>query len=137
MEREPVLDRAYRDAIYEIDLPRGPVRFRIGDSPPPGLPLPLALITAYNPGMERPGEAANRAANSRLEAELGRRGLRFFHGRGRDPAGTHVEPSFAVIGMSRDDAAALAAAFGQAAIAYAGGGRIELLWCGPRRQPPA
>lgn len=137
MDDERVLDRAYQDAVYEVDLPEGSVAFRIGDAPPRGLPLPFALVTACNPGMERPGEAANRAANRRLETELVRRGFRFFHGRGRDQAATHVEPSFAVIGMSRDDALALAAAFGQAAIVYAGADRIELLWCAAPHLPSA
>jgi hypothetical protein len=131
MGPESTLEQLYRDALYEVDLPGGTVAFRIGDAPPRGLPLPLAIITAYNPGLERPGEAANREANRRLEAEMDRRGLRYLSGRGRDVAGGHVEPSFAVIGMPREDALALAAHFGQSAIVYADAGGVALLWCAP------
>lgn len=137
MEREGDLGHAYRSAVYEVDLPGGTVAFRIGGARPRGLPLPLAVITAYNPGLERPGEAANREANRRLEAELSRRGLRYLQGRGRDAAGGHVEPSFAVLGMPREDALALAAAFGQAAIVYVDAGGVELLWCAPPGEPSA
>jgi len=129
MESRQHLEQLYREAIYEVDLPAGPVAFQVGAALPPALPVPLALVTAWNPGNERPGEPANRAANRRLEAELARRGLPFFPARGRDEAGAHVEPSFAIVGILREDALALARSFGQAAIVCAVAGRAELLWC--------
>lgn len=92
------------------------------------LTLPLVVITAWNPGLERPGDSANRAANRRLQSELVRRGLPFFPARGRDEAGAHVEPSFAVVGIPREDALALARSFGQAAVVYLSAQTAELLW---------
>ncbi len=129
MSHPPSLEQLYRDAIYEVDLPGRTVVFRIGEAAPAGLPVPLALVTAFNPGTSRPCEAENQAANRRLEAEITRRGWLCFPARGRDAAATHVEPSFAIPDISPEDALALARQFGQAAIVYVHGGRVTLLWC--------
>ena len=37
---------------------------------------PAHVVTAHNPGAERPGEAENAARQARLEADLDARGLR-------------------------------------------------------------
>ncbi len=129
MDDDTPLDQLYGDAIYEVDLPAGTVALRAGADPPHGLPRALAIITAWNPGAARPGEAENRAANLRLEAEITRRGATWFPARGRDAAATHVEPSFAILDISPEDALALARQFGQAAIVYVHGGCVTLLWC--------
>ena len=44
--------------------------------------------------------------------------------------GTHVEPSFAVFDIARDDALRLAAEFRQAAIVWFDGHQVDLAWTG-------
>ncbi len=129
MFRPASLEQLYRDAIYEVDLPAGTVVFRIGEAAPAGLPIPLALVTAWNPGTTRPGEAENRAANLRLEAEITRRGWPCLPARGRDATAVHIEPSFATTGISREEALALGHMFGQAAIVFVDDDHVRLLWC--------
>ena len=130
MSRAASLEQLYRDAYYEVDLPSGTVIFRIGEAAPAGLPVPLALVTAFNPGTSRPCEEINQAANRRLETAITRHGSAWFPARGRDAAATHIEPSFAILDISREDALALARQFGQAAIVYVDSSRASLLWCG-------
>lgn len=137
MSRPASLEQLYRAADYEVDLPTGTVVFHIGDAAPAGLPVPLALVTAFNPGASRPCEEINRAANRRLEAEIAHRGSSWFPARGRDAAATHIEPSFAIPDISPEDALALARQFGQAAIVYCDEGNVDLLWCTPPAASPA
>ena len=129
MPHHDSLEHLYRDAIYEVDLPTGTVTLRIGEATPERLPGPLALVTAFNPGTSRPREETNRSANHRLEVEITRRGWRWFPARGRDAAATHVEPSFAITGIARDEALALGRQFGQAAIVFVDVEQVSLLWC--------
>lgn len=121
------LEELYREAIYEVDLPAGRVRFRVGQRLA-GIE-PFGLLTGYNPGAHRPDEAANRAANARLERLMSERGWRYFSGRGMSTDGTHVEPSFAVFGVGRGEVLALAREFEQAAIVWFDGERADLAWC--------
>ncbi|MBE0610158.1 MAG: DUF3293 domain-containing protein [Dehalococcoidia bacterium] len=129
MSHPASLEQLYRDAIYEVDLPGQTVVFRIGEAARAGLTVPLTLVTAFNPGTSRPCEEINRAANRRLQAEITRRGWPCFPARGRDATGTHVEPSFAITGISREDALALGREFSQAAIVFVDSDRVSLLWC--------
>jgi hypothetical protein len=130
MSHPASLDQLYRDAVYEVDTSGRTVVFRIGEPAPAGLPVPLALVTAFTPGTARPGEAENRAANLRLEAEITRRGWPWFPAGGRDTTGTHIEPSFAITRISREEALALGRQFGQAAIVFIDHNGVSLLWCG-------
>ncbi|MCC6958490.1 MAG: DUF3293 domain-containing protein [Dehalococcoidia bacterium] len=120
------LERAYREALYSVELPGGTVTFRIGERLPDV--EPFALITAWNPGHARPGDVENAAANARLRYRLTALSLRFVAADGRSPDGAHVEPSFAVFGISREAGLALAREFGQAAIAWFDGDAVELAW---------
>lgn len=120
------LERAYRDALYSVELPGGTVTFRIGERLPDV--APFALITAWNPGHARPGDVENAAANARLRHRLTALSLRFVAADGRSPDGAHMEPSFAVFGISREAALELAREFGQAAIVWLEGGIAELAW---------
>ena len=52
------LEQLYRQAIYEVDLPGGTVAFQVGTPADAVLTLPLVVITAWNPGLERPGDSA-------------------------------------------------------------------------------
>jgi hypothetical protein len=76
----------------------------------------IYVITAHNPGGRMASDTANALAETRLVAELERRGLTWWLAAGGDPSWTHVEPSAAVIGMDEGDAVALGAEFGQDAI---------------------
>lgn len=126
--RDADLEAAYRAALYFVELPVGRVVLRVGERVP-GLPGPFAIVTAWNPGRERPPRAVNEARNRALLAEVNRRGLVWAPAEGRSPDGSHREPSFAVFTDSLEDGLELARKFGQAAICWFDGERLELVWC--------
>lgn len=111
---------AYRRCLIELQPPgEAPVRFGIdGQTPAPPLPAhSLAVITAWNPNSVPCDESVNRRANHRLAAELKARGARYWAAVNA-PDSPFCEESFAVIGVSRDDAFAMAERQGQRAIFY-------------------
>jgi uncharacterized protein DUF3293 len=74
--------------------------------------LPLVVITAWNPGDERPGPAANAAAHQelleRLSAIAALDGqVQILRAVGRAVDGSHSEVGAAVHGLPRSDAIAL------------------------------
>lgn len=81
-----------------------------------------AFITAYNPDGMLQDDATNRRAQERLRAHLDAIGYQYLPGVGEpDPAPDGSapwppEPSFLVLGMSRDAAKRLGREFGQAAV---------------------
>jgi hypothetical protein len=77
---------------------------------------PVHVVTAHNPGAERPGHAENAARQARLEADLDARGL--WHRRTVAGAedGSHAEEGVLVAGLDDDGARALGAAWGQDAV---------------------
>ena len=77
---------------------------------------PVHVLTAWNPGAARPGEAVNRAANERLRAHLVRLGCDPVPALGADPDSPHAEESWAVVGLTDDQARAVGAAFDQVAV---------------------
>lgn len=91
-----------------------------------------AYVTAWNPRSAPTGEAANRAAQARLEAELRRAGFAPVAGTGQDPAGRWPgEPSLLVPGLGRDAALALGRHYDQHAVLWMRrGGPVELAWVG-------
>ncbi|WP_106427075.1 DUF3293 domain-containing protein [Tepidiforma thermophila] len=125
---DPELEAVYGSAVYEAELPGGRVTFRVGDCVP-GAPGPFAIVTAWNPGHERPPREVNEARNAELRSEIERRGWHWGPAEGRSPDGTHQEPSFAVWGAPLDEVLALAREFGQAAVAWFDGERARLAWC--------
>ena len=136
MDIREALDSAYREAVYEVDLTSGRLRFVIGAPLPLLAGRPFALLTAHNPGSLRPGDEANLRANEQLERRLASLGLEHVTARGVSPDGSHIEPSFAVFGIEREMALELAAEFGQAAIVWFDGATAELAWTAeapPRR----
>lgn len=135
MDNHQALERTYRDAIYEVDLSGGPCRFTIGEALPPLARRPFALLTAHNPGLARPSAEQNERANQRLEQRLVELSLEYCTARGMSPEGAHVEPSFAVFGVSREFALGLAADFEQAAIVWFDGETAQLAWTA--EAPPA
>lgn len=74
------------------------------------------VITAWNPGDDRPTRAENNAANERLRVDLVKRGLNPMRAIGADPDSDHFEESWAVVGLSDESARAIGAAYGQVAV---------------------
>jgi hypothetical protein len=123
----------YLEALFDVEAPNGTATLSVGCS---GVDLPrslrgrrLAVITAYNPGPARPGEAANRRANQRLREAIEAAGWTYWSALGRSPSGDHAEPSFAVLDISADRARDLGARFDQACIFYWDGMQGRLVWC--------
>ncbi|MHB8328198.1 MAG: DUF3293 domain-containing protein [Acidimicrobiales bacterium] len=81
-----------------------------------GLDGPIYVITAWNPGTERPGVDTNRARQKSLEADLRERQLEVWPAVGCDPDSPHREESAATSGLSELDAVALGVHYGQDAI---------------------
>jgi hypothetical protein len=104
-------------------MPPGRAHFTIRPAPP-GIagdwPLefspPVHILTAWDPGSERPGEDVNRARQGELEGELRALGLKLCPGIGRLPGSPHFEEGVAVSGLPVDDAIVLGARYGQYAI---------------------
>lgn len=127
------LARAYERTLYDVQLPDGTVTLLVRRAPlgnsGPIRDRRLAIVTAYNPGYERPDDAANRAANERLRAEIERRGWAWCEATGYSPERDHREPSFAIFDVSDDEAVEIGRQFGQAAIFAWDGRRGRIAWC--------
>jgi hypothetical protein len=74
------------------------------------------VLTAWNPGDERLSREENDAANEELRIEIMSRGLNPCRAVGADPDSEHAEESWAVCGLSDDEARDIGAAFGQVAV---------------------
>lgn len=129
----PDLVRAFERALYDVQLPGGTVTLLVRRAPlgnsGPIRGRRLAVVTAYNPGRERPGESANRAAHERLRREIERRGRVSYEALGYSPERDHEEPSFAIPDIGEDEAVELGRQFGQAAILVWDGRRCRVVWC--------
>jgi len=113
---------AYAKAVVDIDPP-GRAGFRISPRPkgevglwPPWLSAPLFVITAWNPGTDRPKDTVNRARQGSLEADLAQLGVDMWPAVGWDPDTHHREESVAVSGLSEEDAIEIGSLHGQDAI---------------------
>jgi hypothetical protein len=74
------------------------------------------VMTAYNPGTDRPSWAENEAANERMQTVLIDLGYEVWPADGFSADGTWREPGWLVWGMSVEQGAAIAADFGQFAV---------------------
>lgn len=83
---------------------------------PAGVPAPLWIITACNPGGERRVEEENARQNERLRQAVEAAGWRFWAAVGRNAEGTWQEASIAVAGAPPDAVLALAQEFDQDAV---------------------
>ena len=132
-QRDTEMVRAYERSLYDVHLPDGTVTLLVRRAPlgnrAPIADRRLAIVTACNPGRERPGEGANRGANRRLLAEIERRGWAWHPAVGYSPERDHEEPSFAVVDVPEEDVVELARQFGQAAILVWDGRRAGISWC--------
>ena len=79
-------------------------------------PQPVHLLTAWNPGRERPGEAANRERQAKLEADLVRLAPAGWPARGTLPGTGEYDEGLAVQGLTVDQARVLGARYGQDAV---------------------
>ena len=89
-----------------------------------------AFITACNPGSRPRAQAQNAAAAQALEGLVDAAGYPRYRAEGRDPEGRlPPEPGLLVLGIHRDNAAALGRLFGQNAVVFVERGRApELLF---------
>jgi len=74
------------------------------------------ILTAWDPGPDRPGERINRARQAALEADLERLALPFVSAVGVDPTSGRREEGVAVCDAAEAAMVALAAHYGQDAI---------------------
>ena len=87
------------------------------------------VITAWNPGDERPSRDENDKANGRLHQLLVDRGLDPVRAVGADPDSDHLEESWAVVGLDDHEARAIGASFGQVAVFRISDGMQTVLAC--------
>lgn len=89
----------------------------------------LHVITAWNPGAARPTETANRIANARLYTHLVDFGCDPVPALGADPDSLHAEESWAVTGLSDEDARRIGATFDQVAVFRVTATELVVLAC--------
>ena len=89
----------------------------------------IHVITAWNPGDERPSSEINEARNQELRAEISARGLEALEALGSDPNSSHSEKSWAVVGMTDDTAIELGRKYGQVAVFFITRARQWVLGC--------
>lgn len=95
---------------------------------------PLHVITGWNPGFLRPGRASNDAANASVHEALTAAGGQVWRALGGDPAGSHVEHSWAVAGVAESNVCAIGAAHDQCAIFRVEPGLLIVIDCAQRWQ---
>ena len=88
--------------------------------------LGAVVITAWNPGFERPARESNGAANERLLDDIAATGLTCWDARGESPDGEFHEDGFLVWGMAVSEGIRLGVKYGQFAVFVyrADGGRV-------------
>ncbi len=132
-QRDPALVTAFEQALYEVELSSGNITFRVAAVPRGDLrPLhgrSVTVVTAYNPGQDRPSEVENQRANGRLLLEIATRGWEHYPALGYSRDRSHVEPSRAVLDLSEAEACALGQRYRQAAVFYWDGAAARLIWC--------
>jgi hypothetical protein len=88
---------------------------QIGDWPWPD-DEPVVVLTAWDPGAERPGTKVNRRRQQELDSLLRPMARELCHAVGEDPGSGHREEGVAVLGVAVNEARAVGARFGQEAI---------------------
>lgn len=89
----------------------------------------IHVITAWNPGDERPLEVINEAQNKRLRFDIEALGLPVFDALGKDPKSDHAEKSLAVLGLDDERAKHLGRNYHQIAIFRISQARQTVLGC--------
>jgi hypothetical protein len=100
---------------------------------------PVHVVTAWDPGLERPARDVNRVRQAALEAELGLRSVPLLAAVGVDPVTARREEGVAVRGLAEGEVLALGERYGQdavfawtpaewAIVACRGGRRLASAW---------
>lgn len=89
----------------------------------------IHVITAWNPGDERPSNEINEARNEQLRADISAMGLKALEALGSDPSSSHAEKSWAVVGMTDEVAIELGKKYGQVAVFFITRARQWVLGC--------
>jgi Protein of unknown function (DUF3293) len=100
---------------------------------------PVHVLTAWDPGLERPGRDVNRVRQAALEADLGELSVPLLAAVGVDPANGRQEEGVAVRGLPEAEVLALGTRYGQdavfawtptewAIVACSGGRRLVSSW---------
>ena len=76
----------------------------------------MSILTAWDPGDERPGPEVNRRRGAELEAALRGRASRLLHAVGVDPSSEHREEGVAALGLSVDESVVLGVQYRQEAV---------------------
>jgi hypothetical protein len=113
---------AYQRTVVEILLPGGG-SLRVRSAPHAGQAAwpwpdeqPAHLLTAWDPGVARPGRDVNRVRQAALEAELSLLSVPLLAAVGVDPATGRREEGVAVRGLPEAAVLALGARYGQDAV---------------------
>ena len=113
---------SYQRTVVEILRPGGgTLRIRAAaDAEQAGWPWPddrpVHLLTAWDPGPERPGPEVNRVRQAALEADLAELSAPLLAAVGLDPATGRREEGVAVRGLPESEVLALGARYGQDAV---------------------
>ena len=89
----------------------------------------IHVLTAWNPGTERLVQEENDKANERLHQDLVDRGLSPCRAMGKDPNSDYFEDSWAVIGLSDQEARDIGASFNQVAVFRVADGKQTVIAC--------
>ncbi len=95
---------------------------------------PVHVLTAWDPGLERPGLQRNRLRQAALEAELRLLATRLCAANGVDAITGRREEGVAVIGASESEVLALGARYGQDALFAWTPGAWAIVACGDGRR---
>jgi len=93
------------------------------------LPTPFHVLTACNPFSEQLAESKNLERMDDLDSALTELRAIVFPAEGRSPAGDWVEPSYAVLGLSREECLELGERFGQHAVFEVTDEEVIVLGC--------
>jgi len=123
-EMSEELLKAYRQALYFVETPKGQILLKVGERSPELIKLchqqncdNWAYITAANPKSEILSEEENGSRNTELENLLSKDRYAFFKGIAKSPEDSFpAEISFLVFGISEKEAVKLAERFNQAAL---------------------
>ena len=120
--------KAYRQALYTVEIPSGVMTLRVGERNEALIELlsqenltDWAYITAENPQSKILSQEENAERNAKLESMLKSKNYCFFNGEGRSVDGSWpVEKSFLVLGILEKEALDLGQKFQQSAILLGG-----------------
>lgn len=87
------------------------------------------VLTAWNPGDARPTDVVNRAQNVILRGAIEELGHTVIPATGKDQNSDHAEESWAVVGLTDEEAMALGRRFGQMAVFRITSSRQTVLGC--------